>query len=162
MLMLKLLGAVTLLGAACAYAFFYRKRARQGVLYVHAWQSFLLELRHRLHTCALPVCEVVDTMEASRRAALLGEDIAGAEDSFEALCRRGSALFSGDCALRLCALADALEQAVSCPHAVEAIDGVLEALEKQEKESNDFLQQATRTVAALCICGAMGLILLLW
>ena len=162
MILLKLIGAAVLLGAALAAALGYRRALVSKRETLQSWIAFLQRLQHGIRTSAQPVAQAVAAVDSTQRRQLLGGKESTEPLPYRALLRRGGEVLGGSCGEALLRLAEHTEQATDGIHAAEEIDGVLMLLEQERAALQREEEPRTRVVTALCTCGALGLILLLW
>lgn len=165
------MGALLLLLCVGAVAFLYRQETIRLLRLAQAWLAYVKELQHRLQQSSLPLSHILAETDENRREMLLGippqaivapslDD--SALNAFDAMCRSAGMQLPQPCGGRLSVLGEVLSAAVSPQHAAEALDGVSELLKNAEVQLQRQLDERCRLVTALCLCGALGVILLFW
>ncbi|MBQ7338202.1 MAG: hypothetical protein IJW40_07085 [Clostridia bacterium] len=172
MLALKLTGAVLLIGSMVALALSYRRQLVATLSLIRAWRAFLRRMCHAVRSTGVELGEIMRGVERDLplRRSLLGENVAfetpmtSADEAFGEICRGAARHLPSDApaTAQLAALDEALAAAVSTAQVEELLDALDAKLELLERESARRLDQSWRAVFALCVCGALGLVLVLW
>ncbi len=169
--MVKLLGAVLLVGSMAAASVAQMRRVAVALATVRAWQRFLDGVRHEILTSGATLSSVLAPLrreDALRHRLLGGRRILCRESSarglLRALCCEAATLLPADApaTATLRTLGETFDQAVSGEQIVQYLDTLLAELAALEEDLETQHRQRCRAHAALYICGALCVVLMLW
>ncbi len=168
-LLLKLAGSALLLLSMVAVSGGYRAQIRRRLRSVRAWRSLLQQLYYTVQQTGMTLSEWLrgvttdaDLLDALGVTAPVGE--LGGQACLASLCHQAARLMPPDHAATLSLLR--LSESLGAARGTEEIGELLQALQQRlaelESETEREWREHCRVVQALCICGALAAILLLW
>ena len=161
MIVLKLAGALSLLGAAVVFSMARRRAGRRLLAALSEWITFLERLHHGVRSSSLPVSAALSQLSASERRQLFGE-AASTDATVGELFSCAGALLGGPCGAAVAALPSLLGQAADGLRAQSEIDRTLVILREAHATGAAEQERMERITMALGTCGALGMVLMLW
>ena len=158
-MLMRLVGAVVLVGCAVAGARSYRTDVAGHLARVQRWCEVLAALREGIRSSGAPLPELL-------RTALPKDMPAGAcdQETLTALCERMAADLGENtpAAQHLRAMVQAFAHADSTQPLLLQLDAAIAAMQTRRSALQEHLERRCRAVSTLCVCGALALILTLW
>jgi hypothetical protein len=159
MLMLKCVGGGILLAVCLGYSNQNARQARRMAERLDAWIGLLTYVRGQISCFGRPLADILSTAEP-RLLAALDMDTCHLRPLRD-YCREDATLLSGWGGEHLLALAEALGT-VWWQEQVARLDYYLAEMDQARQSYKAKLSERVRLRGAMLLCGALGMILLVW
>lgn len=158
---IKYLGGGMLVVICALYCLQSNRRMRWAKQRLGAWITLLTHIRSHIACFGTPLREILARADARILAALAIGEKQSDEPQLAAHCRDDAPMLPGNSGALMRSLADELGT-VWRREQIERLDYYISALEKEYEAYAAKMSERQRLHNALCLCGTLGVLLLIW
>ena len=157
---IKYVGGGVLMIVCTLYCVWSNRQLRLVKHRLGAWIALLTHVRSHIACFGTPLREILARADPTVLSTL-ALDVAENESVLSERCRADAPMLPGNSGTLMCALADELGT-VWRREQIERLDYYISALEKEHQDYAARLNEWLRTRCTLCLCGTLGVLLLIW